>query len=771
MEAGALHAPGRLARTSGASARTIGPAAALTRLGAFTALSLFAALHWSGQLRPAPNAATLGVVFAAAVAGLALIALGARPLQARANAGAAVVGVALLGLAFVAAGVPLRQLVPDRWDDLAAGIVQGLSALPGVSVPYRGADEWVRLTVALGGGALIALAAVLAFWPRREPVIGFPLGAAAALVTLYAVPIIERGPRRPMLDGAIFCVLLAAFLWLERLRAAQLGVATACIVLATGVGALVAARLDGDSPWLDYQALAERLEPQKAAVFDWNHGYGPLDWPRDGREVLRIKARTAAYWKTTNLDLFDGLRWRSSGTLRPNIADSEVRRRRTWVQSLRVVNRGLRSREFVTAGTAFAIGDDGPLAVQEAPGTFVTGAQPLRPGNSYTATVYTPKPTEAQLRGAGTDYPDFLAPQYLSMVVAPPTPGVAAATARFTPFGTDSISDPDFPYAGTTLVEPLLARSPYARAYELATTLRERSATPYEFLERVRDRVQDGATYSETPPPSVNPLMTFLFEDRRGYCQHFAGATALLLRMGGVHARVVSGFSPGRFDPDRKEYVVRDDDAHSWVEAYFPGIGWHTIDPTPAIAPARSQTTDGGGGAGAGSASGQRPDLPGGGQLGDRPFASGDPGATRADEGGGRLVPALLGGAAAVAIAVAIVTFAIARRRRTRGVDGGPAAPELSELQRALARSGRRPAPDVTLARLEASLGGSEAARAYLRAVRSQRFGPVAAGPTPAQRRALRHELGLGLGLSGRLRAWWALPPTARMLKLRRHRP
>jgi hypothetical protein len=65
----------------------------------------------------------------------------------------------------------------------------------------------------------------------------------------------------------------------------------------------------------------------------------------------------------------------------------------------------------------------------------------------------------------------------------------------------------------------------------------------------------------------------------------------------------------------------------------------------------------------------------------------------------------------------------------------------------------------VTLTELEGRLGGSPAARGYLRALRDQRYGGTTGGPTPAQRTALRRELGAGLGLRGRLRAWWALPP------------
>ena len=265
-------------------------------------------------------------------------------------------------------------------------------------------------------------------------------------------------------------------------------------------------------------------------------------------------------------------------------------------------------------------------------------------------------------------------------------------------------------------------------------------------------RVQQGAEYNEAPPPSAYPLASFLFDTKAGYCQQFSGTMALMLRMGGVPARVASGFSPGSYNRDRKEYVVRDTDAHSWVEAYFPKIGWVTFDPTPSAAPAASQLDDvsssGGGGVGPLA-------IPTGlGQAGDRPFAAGDPGADIApsDNGGGWQLP-VAGGVAAVLLSIAGVVL---WRRRRPFV---PLSPELAELQRALRRSGRHPAPNVTLARLEGLLGGSDAAAAYVRAVRDQRFGRDAKGPTAAQRRALRRVLGAGLGARGRLVGMWALPP------------
>src|SRR4051794_37796974 len=137
-----------------------------------------------------------------------------------------------------------------------------------------------------------------------------------------------------------------------------------------------------------------------------------------------------------------------------------------------------------------------------------------------------------------------------------------------------------------------MRRSLYARTYRLAMRLRRAARTPQQYVLAVNRYLQQGFTYSERPAPvpaGRAPLDGFLFDTKEGYCQHYSGAMALLLRMGGVPARVSTGFSPGTYDRSRGEWVVRDVDAHSWVEAYFPKLGWITFDPTPGVAPPRTQ--------------------------------------------------------------------------------------------------------------------------------------------------------------------------------------
>ena len=79
-----------------------------------------------------------------------------------------------------------------------------------------------------------------------------------------------------------------------------------------------------------------------------------------------------------------------------------------------------------------------------------------------------------------------------------------------------------------------------------------------------------------------DPLANFLFNRKRGHCEYFASSMAVMLRSLRIPSRVVNGFRTGEFNDLTSQYVVRGSNAHSWVEAYFPGYGWIDFDPTPA---------------------------------------------------------------------------------------------------------------------------------------------------------------------------------------------
>jgi len=726
---------------------------------AFLALCGFAALTWMQMLEPAATQRAGYAVLAAGAAVLGLLAAGRLRGRLRTTA-AVLVAVVCAGLALLGGGVADELLRPDRWGNLAAGIGRGISSLPGARVPYRGLDEWTRTVLCVGGTLLSVTAALLAFWPRERS-LGLPNVALVLLVALYAVPAVALDLGAMFLSGALLSVLVVAYLRLERLRIGYAGAAGLLALAVTILGMAAAPALDTDKPWFDYETWALSNAASKTTAFTWEHSYGPLDWPRDGRELLRVKAPRAAYWKAMNLDEFDGRRWvrsRGGDNVENCALDGYSRQQRErWLQEITVSVRNLRSETFITAGVAC----DVTTRVTKLPlgdGTYRPATRVLRRGDAYGALVYTPAPNERERRAAGDTLP--LALERFTRVEIPgQLPGDPAVGGVVT---SDDVQFPPFAVGGEPVVWPdddsdagplpageLLAASRYARTYALARRLKRNADSQDAYVLAVQRHLRgDEYGYTENPPPAAENLDGFLFDAKAGYCQQFSGAMAMLLRMGGVPARVSTGFTSGSYDRKAREYVVRDLDAHSWVEVWYSGIGWVTFDPTPALAPARSQPDEDAPSAEAASMG--VPDL--GGDVRSDPSRQ-----VAIAEAGTPWTRIALAAAGALA-ALALGLWLLRRHRRRLAAGWGP----LDELERALVRTRRAPGPAATLRTLESAFGRTPAAASYVRALREQRYGARPAAPTSAGRRAVRAELGRGGGLAGRARAWWALPPRPR---------
>jgi hypothetical protein len=107
--------------------------------------------------------------------------------------------------------------------------------------------------------------------------------------------------------------------------------------------------------------------------------------------------------------------------------------------------------------------------------------------------------------------------------------------------------------------------------------------TDLERARAVESRLRANYIYTLEMPSrkSADPLADFLFTRRRGFCEYFASAMAVMLRSVGVPARIATGFQSGLYNPITGLWVIRASDAHAWVEAWIPGNGWTTFDPTP----------------------------------------------------------------------------------------------------------------------------------------------------------------------------------------------
>lgn len=124
---------------------------------------------------------------------------------------------------------------------------------------------------------------------------------------------------------------------------------------------------------------------------------------------------------------------------------------------------------------------------------------------------------------------------------------------------------------------------------ELARNMRDTVDTDRDFVDAVLQKLNREEFYYtlEPPPLGSNAVDRFLFDTRRGFCEHYASAFAVIMRSVGIPTRIVLGYQGGEVNPMGGHLIVRQSDAHAWTEVWIEGLGWRRVDPTAAVAPER----------------------------------------------------------------------------------------------------------------------------------------------------------------------------------------
>jgi transglutaminase-like putative cysteine protease len=652
-------------------------AAVAVLLGALALDPVFAARNWLPPVVLVVAAVSLGGI--ALRAGAARVADGRRgdrpPPRLLTGLGRALVPIGQLALVLV---VLTRVFAPEHlWAglvptpgslaDLAALFVDGAAEIREQATPALPLTGLVALTTLFV--ALIALAVDLLAVPARQPALG-----GLGLLVLYCVPVSTVTGRVALISFAAPACGFAVLLWADQRgrlvdsarggSGSPLGTGT-LPALRTGALALVAGVLlplfvptlaegslaSGFGGSGTGNGLGSSLDPVAEMA-------GQLNRP-DPMDLLRVDASVddPGYLRAVALDEYTDAGWHMTNLDgQQSIADDVT---------LAPLPRREKSRQ-VRARVTVLGHDDQFLPVAYAPlrvevlgsedqdwrfdrdGSTIFGRDVTTTGLSYQFTAAQPEPSIDDLEAA----PELMA---------------GDGMLRYTEL-------PD--------LDPSVT--------DLAAQLTAGARTPYDRVRAVLDHFTDPAnrfvySLSTAPGTTGDDLADFL-RLKRGYCEQYAGAMAVLVRAAGVPARVVLGYTPGRQQPDGTR-VVTSDDAHAWVEVWFAGLGWIPFDPTPIAvnravdlpwAPHVDPTTD----------TVAEPTIPGAelpvptgptAQLGqDAPYVPLDQQALRDDT---PVLPWLTGaGVTVLVLALGAVPPVLRRRSRRRRLDDGSPGALWAEL-------------------------------------------------------------------------------------------
>lgn len=263
------------------------------------------------------------------------------------------------------------------------------------------------------------------------------------------------------------------------------------------------------------------------------------------------------YWRGVVYDQYTGRGWVNTATdittlemddERLEALDFELRQPVT--QTIRVLQPGVTQLHMLSQPLEV----DVPARAQFSPVPTQSGVtplnvstvqsrRPLKAGDMYVAVSSLSVADIQSLRRAGPDYPSWVEERYLQLPDDLPQ-RVEALAAEITA-GTDN---------------------PYDQVAALESYLRK-----IEYDENI-----------PSPPPGVDTVDWFLFDEQAGYCDYYASSLVVMARSLGIPARVAAGYSIGEYDPEIQAYRQYEYDAHSWPEVFFPGYGWIEFEPTAA---------------------------------------------------------------------------------------------------------------------------------------------------------------------------------------------
>lgn len=452
-----------------------------------------------------------------------------------------------------------------------------------VQVPFARAEHPQMHGVLLIALYAFTLAFALAVAARR------PALAALALLVGVGWPGTLL-PGHDLVRGALLLAVVLATTALLRRHPGR----TVVPALIAGAVVVVAALAASSSPalakhaflgWQHWDLYTKPAQPVDVS-YVWNSSYSGLTFRGKPTTVFTVKASPQAhYWRVSVLNTVVNGRWfeepepeygpepvplGEDGLISPRERQQDAwEKQQVTIAALRDVRLPGGS-EPVRFESGNGVGD---LAFD--PTGIAFARDPLSRGDSYDVWSYEPSPTPGQLAASKPIYSGPIVSQDKYREVQ----------TRVYPRLFGRPGGPAFVHYLMTRYARADELRPFAGLYEKAEQVAGGARSPYAAavaLERWF-RYGGGFTYDQhppAPPAGVPALEDFVVHTKRGYCQHFAGAMALMLRYLGIPSRVVVGFTSGQYNSG--QWVVSDRDAHMWVEVWFRGWGWVPFDPTPS---------------------------------------------------------------------------------------------------------------------------------------------------------------------------------------------